>query len=366
MASYQCRGKNKLWSVRFRVVENGREVTKRLSGYKTKRECQQSYMDFIANYKPDKLKLSDDKIENRSLDSMFEEYLIYKQQKIKDSSIYDIVSIYNNHIRPTLGSRKIKEITKVQVLEWQQSLNSYSYKYKSTIRYVLSSIYRYMYHYHDIDNVVTRVEPFQKPKTKNEINIWSLEEFNKFIETFEGDLLYKTFFTLLYYTGLRLGEATSLSPQDIDLINHKLTVSKNLTTKQYVRGESAYKITTPKNETSYRTILLPQILCNQLTIYIDSIDKNSTFLFGGTKPLDDNTIYRRLREHTTQCGNKPIRVHDFRHSHTSLLIQSGATIVLVAKRLGHKNIEQTLNTYAHLFPNSESELINIIDQLVTK
>ena len=60
---------------------------------------------------------------------------------------------------------------------------------------------------------------------------------------------------------------------------------------------------------------------------------------------------------------KQIRIHDFRHSCASLLINSGATINVVAKYLGHTKIDETLNTYSHLFKNQLNEIINIIDKL---
>ena len=56
-------------------------------------------------------------------------------------------------------------------------------------------------------------------------------------------------------------------------------------------------------------------------------------------------------------GVKRIRVHDLRHSHASLLIELGYSPLLIADRLGHENIETTLQTYSHLYPNKESALI---------
>jgi hypothetical protein len=58
-----------------------------------------------------------------------------------------------------------------------------------------------------------------------------------------------------------------------------------------------------------------------------------------------------------------IALHSFRHSCASLLINSGATINVVAKYLGHTKIDETLNTYSHLFKNQLNEIINIIDKL---
>ena len=58
---------------------------------------------------------------------------------------------------------------------------------------------------------------------------------------------------------------------------------------------------------------------------------------------------------------KDIRIHDFRHSYASLLIDSGANITLVAKYLGHSKIDETLNTYSHMYQNRLDTIVNIIE-----
>lgn len=58
-----------------------------------------------------------------------------------------------------------------------------------------------------------------------------------------------------------------------------------------------------------------------------------------------------------------IRIHDLRHSSVSYLINNGANIVAVSKRLGHSTIEQTLNTYTHLFKESDDSLVKLFDDL---
>lgn len=364
MASYQCRGKKKLWSVRFDVVENGQSITKRLSGFQRKKDAEQAYMNFMQEYNDKKLHFTTNKsILDRCFDEVFKEYLTYKKDKVKESTYYDIIKLSEKHIVPFFDKIQIKKISKPKILEWQSSLSEYSYKYKSKIRAVLYSFYRYLYLYYDVDNIVARVEAFKKPNIKKEMLIWTYEEFTNFISTFENDTIFKTFFSFLYYTGCRLGEARALSYSSIDLEAKTVNINKSLTNKSF---DKTFLITSPKNNSSYRKIILPDTLINQLKKYINEFPEctQETFFFGITKPLDDHQIYRRLEKHTLLSNNKPIRVHDFRHSHASLLIQQGANIVLVAKRLGHTDTEQTLNTYAHLYPNSEKELVHRLNSLI--
>ncbi|MBQ1324985.1 MAG: tyrosine-type recombinase/integrase, partial [Solobacterium sp.] len=64
-----------------------------------------------------------------------------------------------------------------------------------------------------------------------------------------------------------------------------------------------------------------------------------------------------------KAGVRKIRIHDLRHSHASLLINNGVNIVAVSKRLGHSNIEQTLQTYTHLLEKTDSQMLEIISGL---
>ena len=64
-----------------------------------------------------------------------------------------------------------------------------------------------------------------------------------------------------------------------------------------------------------------------------------------------------------KAGLKRIRIHDFRHSCASLLVNNGANITVIAKYLGHTKIEETLNTYTHLFNFALNEVVDLIDNL---
>lgn len=365
MASYECRGKSKLWSVRFTTFENGKEITKRLSGFKRKKDAEDAYIKFINDNNNNIVATASNDILNIKFIDVYSEYFNYKKGIVKESTAYDIASIFDKHIVPYFESFKIKDITKPIVLKWQQTINKYSYKYKIKIRSYLFSFYKYLFYYYDIDNVVARVEPFKKDIAKQEMLIWSYSEFEKFITAIEDDILYKTFFTFLFYTGCRLGEALALSYNDIDFKNKSIAINKNVTSK--VLKENTYKtfnVTTPKNSSSIRKILICDYLQQTLLNYVKANPeaKTSQFFFGIDKPLDDNTIYRRLIKYADKAEVKRIRIHDFRHSHASYLIYLGANILLISKRLGHTNTQQTLNTYSHLYPNSEIELINKMNE----
>lgn len=87
------------------------------------------------------------------------------------------------------------------------------------------------------------------------------------------------------------------------------------------------------------------------------------FVVSDAKPVTDSNVYPRRTKLAALAGLKVIRIHDFRHSCTSLLINNGANVTLVAKYLGHTKIEETLNMYTHLFNSALNEVVSIIDNL---
>lgn len=85
-------------------------------------------------------------------------------------------------------------------------------------------------------------------------------------------------------------------------------------------------------------------------------------LFAVTKHYITHEIERGCK----LSGVKKIRCHDLRHSHASLLIEMGFSPVLIAERLGHENVETTLNTYSHLYPNKHTEVAEKMEKLIQK
>lgn len=84
---------------------------------------------------------------------------------------------------------------------------------------------------------------------------------------------------------------------------------------------------------------------------------------GGEIPIRDNPLGQRNILYAEEAGIKKIRVHDFRHSHASLLANNGINIQEIARRLGHSQIEITWNTYSHLYPQEEEKALRILNKI---
>ncbi len=91
--------------------------------------------------------------------------------------------------------------------------------------------------------------------------------------------------------------------------------------------------------------------------------KDEWFIFGNVFPFPETSIQVKKNTYCDKAGLRRIRIHDFRHSCASLLINQGSSIALVSKYLGHSKISMTLNTYTHLYKSELENVTNILNNL---
>lgn len=339
------------WSVRFRIEEYDGVKNKRLSGYRTKKEAQEAWNNYIIEYKE-----KTNSNQQLTFLSLYNEYENYIKNRNKLSTHYDFVSKTKRYILPYFEKYKVKDIKPKIILEWQNSLNEYSYNYKCHLRNCLSAMLSYAEKYYGLPNKVKLVDNFRNQEIKQEMQIWTPEQFFSAMK-YVKDNVYRTFYYALYLTGARKGEILATTWKDWNLSQGTLNINKSVTKK--VTG-SSWAVTTPKNQSSNRKIMLPKLLVDVMKQHKEFCKNEhiqGDFVFFGEAPLPETCICRYLNNAALQANIHKIRVHDLRHSHVSYLISQGVSIVTIAKRLGHSSIEQTLNTYSHMMPNEEQELI---------
>lgn len=356
MPSYEQNKSSKLWSVRFREIDDtGESHQKRLSGYKTKKEAQYGYQDYLAQKaEEEKLKKStpSESPEDMLFETLVAHYIKYRDGRVKDSTLYEIKTRVGSKILPYFSGKRLYQIKPVDVLNWQHTLSGFSYQYLLKLHNTLVSIYRYGYKYHNVTNIMEKVDRPVDLSPKKEMKIWSPEEFSKFYSAAEGQT-FRLFFLTLYTTGMRRGECSALFWEDFDPLSSTLKIYKSITSKGKSKG---WDITTPKNKGSNRTVTIPSFL-RDLLIEYKKDHTDARFIFGDDRPLPSTTVDRKFKRTAEAAGLTIIRVHDLRHSCASLLISRGVSVVGVSHQLGHKDVEQTLNTYAHLMPDDSSRIV---------
>jgi integrase len=118
-----------------------------------------------------------------------------------------------------------------------------------------------------------------------------------------------------------------------------------------------------KTKASYRTIPLPDVVLEALSAHLAQFRSTGcVFTDDAGQPLKRtrfSEVWRHACRHAGLADS--ITMHDLRHYYASLLIQHGESVKVVQARLGHKDATETLNTYAHLWPDSEDSTRAAVD-----
>ena len=295
------------------------------------------------------------------------------KQYRKLSTYQTYIEVYNKHICPyfvdyTLDSINILELKNFRKKCLKMNLST---RYLNKINNVLNLILDYAsvnYGYINVNRTLGNYQEKKDKIVKEKIRYMTYDDYLKFISVIQ-DIEHKTFFMFLYLTGMRLGEVLALRFEDIK--DDTIIVNKTLYTK--IKG--TYTITSTKNNLN-RIVKMDKSLYKQLYEYINFMKSytdfsNEWFLFGGSRYLAPTTINRYKHKYFELSGVKEITIHEFRHSHVSLLInqylKNGNTdanlfFLRMSSRMGH-SVDVMTRTYMHLFPQSQDTIVDILNNL---
>lgn len=339
------------WEVRVTYHDiYGKKKQGHKRGFKTKREATEWGNQFLER-------------QQNSLDMTFASFWdVYRKdmaQRLRENTMRSKDYIVELKLLPYFGRKKMMDITAADIRKWQTELlkQGYSQTYLKTINNQLSAIFNYAQKYYDLPrNPAKQAGSMGKGKAE-EMNYWTQEEFDNFLEAVSDKPVSKYAFLTLYWTGVRIGELLALTVDDFDYEEKTLNINKSY---QRIKGKDI--ITEPKTEKGKRVIALPEFLVEELKEYIDKLYgiMGTDRMFQFTKSYLEHEMIRGVKV----SGVKKIRLHDLRHSHASLLINKlGASPQLVADRLGHEKIVTTLSTYAHLYPDQGRNIAEQLDSI---
>lgn len=340
------------WFAKFYYTNwQGIKKQKWKRGFATKKEALGFERDFLEKQSANP---------DMTFQNLYEIYMEDMAARLKQSTLLTKKAVLQTHILPFFGSKPINEIKASDVRRWQAKLmsspNNYSQTYLKKINTELNSIINYAKRFYDLNtNPCGKAGTIGKAKAE-EMHYWTYDEYIAFREGVKDKSLSYICFEVLYWTGMREGELLALSPADIDLDNKTISINR---TYQRIEGKDVF--TSPKTRKSKRKIPIPDFLCQELSDYIQSrymLDADER-LFPVTKSYLSHEMIRGCKN----TGVKKIRIHDIRHSHASLLINHGCDALMLADRLGHEKVSTTLNTYSHLFPHKQQELVHSLESL---
>ncbi len=228
-----------------------------------------------------------------------------------------------HHILPYFADTQIDKISTKEIEEWKLKmyalrLDDDSPYRESTLKKVrkdFSSLFNYAIKHRFLSfNPITAVSGFKDPMKNDDTAekvVWSPEEFSLFIETVD-ELDWKVFFTFLWVSGVRIGEAQGVMFKDIDFKENSVKISKSIDTKQ--KGKP-YVINPTKTKKT-RIIELPGSFMRMLKPYYENGKKidgwsKDRFLFGFDKPMPNSTIDYHRNKYISAAGVKYISSHCF-------------------------------------------------------
>ena len=334
-----------LFVAKFKDGDGYKQIKRR--GFKSKKEAKMAEAQFLLDMESEKEKQE----ETMTFGTLAEEYLEWYGRRRKLSSFNKIKGIIKTNILPTFKNKRIDQIRNRDIIKFQDKLiDNYSANHAKKIHTTLSAVFNFGIKNELIThNPAAAVGNIEK-QDERKINYWTLDQFKQFISTVD-DLMYRTFFMTLYYSGVRKGEALALTWADVDFESSTIRINKTAYNRQ---------VTATKTASSNRTLIMPshtmdllQLLKSETVYY-----KDEYVVFGEFNDhLPTTSIDREYAKYVKRAGIKKIRIHDFRHSHASYLINQGAMASIVAQRLGHSDVGTTLNIYSHLYPSTEKEAI---------
>lgn len=301
----------------------------------------------------------------------------------KESTYYSYKKDYDNHIFDFFKSKYIDNININDIKNWKDYIEkkNLSIGCMNKIYNVLKCIFDYaMKNYGITLNVVSICGRFEKTKDaviqdSEKIRYITYDQFKQFISVID-ESMFNVFFTFLYFTGMRKGEVQALTWNDIDFQNSQIIVNKTLT----IKTSDLYKITNTKNSQN-RRIKMSSSLKETLIKYKNEVSKytdfnENWFVFGNSRFLPETTIARKKNLYFKKAELNPITIHEFRHSHVSLLINeyintsktknmkidTAKFFLMMSNRMGH-TVEVMQRTYMHLFPTIQDEIVDLLDNL---
>jgi integrase len=396
---------------------NGKRKKKEKGGFHTKKEAEAALAAAIHEYnsagqvfEPSEITVSD------YLDEWYE---LFCKMNLKYSTQVCYLRIIEGHLKPRFGMYKLKALKPSILQEYANSLKLRGYS-RSHIVGILT-VFQSALHYameplHYINQNPMKSVKFPKVERRpRERIILSLQDWNRIIRRFEGTRYYIPLM-IGFYTGLRISETFALTWDDIDLDKRTLTVDKQVVKRNFGaqvrravaheprRQHSSWYFTTPKTLSSRRTVSFGETLYRALVQEQQRQIKNEE-MYG-----DDYTIYV-LKKEQDEKGNDMFRLlpvpnyqqhgevrvslvcvakngeytstdsfkfcsrvihrelglafdyHSLRHTHATLLIESGANVKNVQARLGHSNIQTTLQTYVHNTDKMAEQSVELFEQI---
>jgi integrase len=339
------------WRARY-VDEDGREHTKAF----TRKVDAQSWLDEVTA-----AVVTGQYVAPKAGQVTFRDYAERwrKMQVQRPSSRVHVETMLRRHAYPTLGDRGLSSIMPSDVQAWVKGL-ALAPATVGVIHGIVSTVMKSAIRDRRIASNPcdgTKLPKVQRPQ----IVPLTTEQVEAVRAALPAPL--QALVTLAAGTGMRQGECFGLTVDRVRFLERALTVDRQLVA---VPGH-APSLGPPKTRASHRTIPLPQVVVDALAAHLAEFSAGSdglVFTLSG-KPITRSTFGYKWRAAVKASGLPDgTGFHALRHYYASLLIRHGESVKTVQARLGHASAVETLDTYSHLWPDSDDRTRDAIDSVL--
>lgn len=310
-----------------------------------------------------------------TVQELYNEYIAAKKHEVRETSLAKTENRLKLYILPYCKDAKIDKLDASTLTKWKNTLSESGLAISTRrgaygeFRAMMNFAVRTGRLQKNPLSLVGNFKDAYETNPQEKLHYYTADQFKKYITIARKNAStitewgYYVFFSIAYYTGARKGEINALKWSDIDgnIMHIRRSIAQKL--------KGGDRETPPKNKTSYRSLQMPRPLIDILTEHKERQKSLKHFsddfrVCGGPVCLRDTSIDKANRQFAKEAELPHIRIHDFRHSHASLLANEGINIQEIARRLGHAKIEITWNTYSHLYPREEERAVEVLNKII--
>jgi len=297
--------------------------------------------------------LSSAKSSEEPLISFYKRWITIFKRNVVSKITYNKYQNTAKHIYEIFGELKLKDLTKIS---YQEGLNTFAKAHaKRTVSCFHKQIRACLLEALDEKIIVTDptrkavITGIERPKINK---VLSYNNWTKLIKSLNTNKIDEMTIFLAAVTGMRYGEIVGLTINDIDFNNSCLNVNKTWDYK-YKTG-----FMKTKTSSSVRKIAIDDQTINRLHEYLRLHEPSLNepiFMNENSHVLVSAEINKSLTNKLEQLNIPRITFHGIRHTHASILLYKGVSVLSVSRRLGHSNITTTQSTYLHIIKELQSQ-----------
>lgn len=358
--------RGKTWSIDAKIYkdENGKWVRLQKGGFRTKKDADNFLREQLNKLDAGQYSKNDNMTVEEFLNIWLSEYA---KHNMKQSTYSNREVMILKRIVPVLGKLKLDDLKPIHFTRFYNQLHDekLSSQYIHSMHSLLRSAFKHAFKWQLSSTYLMQNVDAPKITVKKQLQTWTLEQSVQFLDytaSLENEYCHIAY-VLAIFTGMRRGEVLGLRWSDINIDKKTLQVVQTV----YRTNGQAPSIQTPKTANSSRSITIPDNVIDELKTH-KAKQNQLRLLFGqvyqdnglvcpnpnGT-PMDPRLLHAHFVKCAERAGLTTIRFHDLRHTHATIMLQLGEHPKVVSERLGHSNINITLNTYSHVLPNMQED-----------